>query len=914
MAGGHKGLRVVYGDCLDSGAWPPVADESAFGSIVVGPAGLLSLVETFVGLAGPSVPAARRIAAMHRRLAVDPVKDRFWSASFQVDSWAVARELLAWRDELVEAGWTPRSIASPPRRLANLAAVEESSEVVVPSGVADRLLVAASAVTSADALPIAEILVVDDKASLRPGVARLLDALGAAGASIVYRPESATPAMADSDLGRVQAWLRSGKMARLTGDGTFVLVDANSEAAASEAIAGWLAAGPAGDETVVVLGAGTGLLDTALARRGLPAFAHLPASPLRGAVQVLSLAFALRWRPFDPSVLLDLLSLPMSPIPGAVARALAAALTEAPGRDGAQWKQAIEHGIAARREKLVERGLNGKELERRLELDHGRWLPWIAGELFDEAPGMPAALAREICGRVAAWSARLAGTLSMESVAYGSVMAAGAFATTLSRVIDEAGLDPVPRVQLERMIDAVVADGIDASHAVAEAASWSHVANPGQVWDAASSVIWWGCGSSRASRSPARWTVEEASALRAANCSPEADVRALAREAAEWRRPVMNARERTVLVLQQGVDEEEVHPILHELSPLLDQAPVVRFQSERLVDTGSDELAGRTIGRVQVPASRLPVPRRSWTVPAGSISKRPVEAATSVELLLGCPYAWTLQYSAGLRPSRRSEVPQGETLLGLLAHALSAEIFQPGPPPKPEIARRLAEQRLPVLIDEMATPLRLPGAAADHARALDRLPAAVEALAARLETLNAVVVGTEVEREGADVLETGVALKGRIDMLIDVTGRSPAVLDMKWSRIDRYRRKEIAEGRALQLAVYGRLVGAEQTPAPAAYFMLAQARVLPADANLFGAAASPEAPALGTVWKAAKASWAARMRRLERGTVEALSEGLVAEQRDGERPDNDAALLPLNLEPPCKFCDKTLLCGHVRVA
>lgn len=913
MAGGHKALRVVYGDCLDSGAWPPVAGESSFGSIVVGPAGLLNLVETFAGLAGPSVPAARRIAAMHRRLATDPVKNRFWSASFAVDSWAVARELLAWRDELTEAGWTPGSIASPPRRLADLAAVEESPDVALPSGVGDRLLAAASAITTADALPIAEILVVDDKSSLRPGVARLFDALGAAGAAIVYRPEPAAPAAPDSDLGRVQAWLRSGKMERLMGDGTFVLVEANSEAAASEAVAGWLAAGHVDDETVVVLGSGTGLLDAALARRGLPAFAHLPASPLRGAVQVLSLAFALRWRPFDPSVLLDLLSLPMSPIPGAVARPLSAALTEAPGRDGTQWKQAIEHGVLARRAKLVERGVNGKELERRLELDRGRWLPWIAGELFEEAPGIPATLAREICGRVAAWSARLAGTLSTESVTYGSVVAAGAFATTLSSVIDDAGLDPVPRVQLERMIDAVVADGIDASHAVAEAASWSHAVNPGHIWSSAGSVVWWGCGSTRPSRSPVRWTGEEVLALRAANCPPEADARTLAREAAEWRRPVMNARERAVLVMQPGVEEDEVHPILHELSPLLEQAPLVRFQSERLVDTGPSKLAGRTIGRVQSPGSRLPVPRRSWTVPAGSISKRPVEAATSVELLLGCPYAWTLQYSAGLRPSRRSEIPQGENLLGRLAHALSAEIFQSGPPPKPEIARRLAEQRLPVLIDEMATPLRLPGAAADHARALDRLPAAVEALAARLETLNAVVLGTEVECEGADTLETGVALKGRIDMLIDVTGRSPAVLDMKWSRVDRYRRK-IAEGRALQLAVYGRLVGAEQAPAPAAYFMLAQTRVLPADANLFGAAASPEAPALGSVWQATKESWRARMRRLEQGTVEALSEGLLAERRDGEQRDNEAAPLPLNLEPPCKFCDKTLLCGHVRVA
>jgi RecB family exonuclease len=541
-------------------------------------------------------------------------------------------------------------------------------------------------------------------------------------------------------------------------------------------------------------------------------------------------------------------------------------------------------------------------------------LPWISGELFHETPGMPSALAREICGRVAAWSARLAGALSPESVAYGSVAAAGAFATVLSRSIEEAGLDPVPRVQLERMIDAVLADGIDASHAVPQAAAWSHVVDPGQVWNPAGSVVWWGCGSSGASRVSARWTDEEVSALRTADCAIEAEARALAREAAEWRRPVMNACQRAVLVVSPGAVDEDRHPLLHELSPLLDKTPAVRFRAERLLDTGTGEVAGRAIERALAPTRELPQPRRSWTVPAGSISRRPVEAATSIELLLGCPYAWSLRYAAGLRASRRSEVPRGETLLGLLAHALSAEIFQPGPPPKPAIARRLAEQRLPVLIDEMATPLRLPGAAADHARAIDRLPVAIEALATRLDELNAVVVGAEVEREASDVLEAGVALKGRIDLLIDATGRSPAVLDMKWSRTDRYRRRDIAEGRAVQLAVYGRLVGAEQVPAPAAYFMLAQARLLPADANLFGAAASPASPSLGSVWQAAKSSWSARMRLLESGAVDALSEELSGERRNEEAQDDGAPTVQLALETPCKFCDKTLLCGHARVS
>ena len=57
-----SGLRIVYGERLDGVAWPPSPESKSLGFAAVGPAGFLALVETFVGLSGPPVPAARRIA------------------------------------------------------------------------------------------------------------------------------------------------------------------------------------------------------------------------------------------------------------------------------------------------------------------------------------------------------------------------------------------------------------------------------------------------------------------------------------------------------------------------------------------------------------------------------------------------------------------------------------------------------------------------------------------------------------------------------------------------------------------------------------------------------------------------------------------------------------------------------------
>lgn len=898
-----NGLRVVYGERLDGGAVSPANAKGSLGAIAVGPAGLLSLVETFTGLSGPPVQAARRIALMRRRLAAYSGDAPFWAASFEVDPWAVAREVLRLRDSLVEAGWNATAIAGGSRRLADLAALEAMTEWPVLPGRADRISAAIEALGQGFELPVHQILVVDPPDAIGPGVGRLLKALEGVGVQILYQSAEQAAGQPGTDLARAQAWLLGGEPQPLQGDGTLVILKGRSEAAQAEAVADWLAASPEDPNTVIILGSPSGLLDGAMARRGLPRFAHLQASQLRGAVQVLALAIRTRWRPFSPEAMLDLLSMPLSPIPGDVVRELATALAEAPGRGGPRWIDAIEKGQARRRERFEKLGLPGAELASRIRRDTARWRPWLEGEQYEESPGMPALVAREICGRVAAWAARVG------VGGQGVVIAAGQFATTLSLVIAEAGLDVIPRVQLERMIDSVVADGIDAEYLTAEASPWAHAHHPAQVLERVAAVMWWGFSAEHTLQRATDWADEELSALAAAGIRPEGPDLGLYREAAAARGAVVRAAERVVLVAPAGPESDQTtHPLLHELTPVLKQENSgAIFHAEELLATGVTTLAGRQISRTLVERRQLPDPRRTWSIAPTKIQLRPVESANSIELLLGCPFAWSLQYAGKLRPSRRSEIPHGEKLLGLLAHALAAEVFQPGASPSPDQAFDKARERLPTLIDEMAAPLRLPGAAADYVRALSRLPVAMRSLAETLGTLGAIIVGAEVERDLPDVLANGVSLSGRIDLLIKDQVGQPAIIDMKWSRTDRYRRDEIRKGHSVQLAVYGRLLGSNSEPAPAAYFMLSQARVLPAGDNLFGPSGSDGAPELAHVWANASTSWQARMTDLTRGHLVALSAKLLSE---GETlPAGEVALQP---EAPCRFCDKTMLCGHAR--
>ena len=131
-------MKLVFSWFADAGAWPehPGAGPAVLDQAVVGQLRLLDHVETMLGLGRPKVAAVKRIAIFQRKLA-EASAERFWSQSFGLDPWSATRELLAWRDELVEAGW--RSGVGPARsRLADLSGAE-SSGPDLPFGRAERL-------------------------------------------------------------------------------------------------------------------------------------------------------------------------------------------------------------------------------------------------------------------------------------------------------------------------------------------------------------------------------------------------------------------------------------------------------------------------------------------------------------------------------------------------------------------------------------------------------------------------------------------------------------------------------------------------------------------------------------------------------------------------------------------------------
>src|ERR1700730_6298933 len=133
-------MQVIFGIAPDGDIYPdvPGTADGALGYPVVGPVGLIEILETQLGLTGPRTNEAVRIATYvsKARLALHSDQQRFFASSFSRDPWATSRLLLDWRDQLVTGGWSFGATKSG--RLTDLAAIEREGPVL-PRGMSDRL-------------------------------------------------------------------------------------------------------------------------------------------------------------------------------------------------------------------------------------------------------------------------------------------------------------------------------------------------------------------------------------------------------------------------------------------------------------------------------------------------------------------------------------------------------------------------------------------------------------------------------------------------------------------------------------------------------------------------------------------------------------------------------------------------------
>jgi ATP-dependent helicase/nuclease subunit B len=890
------------------------AGDARAGWECVGPLGLAKRLGRLYGLRGEPASRAERVSAFAARLALLEDGRHSFSRSRVKDPWGVAAWLLGLRDLLRAAGWDGRPLEGSPR-LADLSAAERLAAPglpPLPPGLGDVFALLVAEIERAPALPEPLAIRVAPAAALDECVRRALAALAAKGAAVAPIEDDAPSAPAETDLGRVQRALLSERGgacgAPLANDGSVVVLEADSPLEAAELVAARARAASVEDATLV-LGRDAGALEAAFARHGLAALGTGERSRWRPGLQILPLRLALAFAPRDPFRAAELLMLPVTPIPSDARSRLLDALVKQPGLGGPAWREAIDEAAAragerARLERPDEAAARaaGDAVRERIET-------WFGGPAHDPREGIPAPEAVALCESVARWAdARARAAADPDAI----LEAAAGVARTLARMLSEqppgTRLSPV---QLEQLHDVAAGDGLAAGGRAGEAGRPALALEPSAVQRGAREVVWWGFLGGDPGPAPDPWTAAERRALGASGLRlPEPGERRAA-EARGWRRPILAAGERIVLVRWrlEGSGPTVAHPLTDELAARFEGALApCTITSEAVLARAAPGVAAACSDHAPAPPI---APRPVLHVPPGAVSTARL-SPSSLEKLLGCPLAFALEYGAGLRRRGMARIPSGGRLLGTFAHAILEDLLC-GPEQldlaaaAPDDAAAWAADAFDRRVAAEAAPLVARGAEVERHRAREVVAEAGRALFGLLQGGGWRVRGAEQRLEGRF---EGADLAGSADLVLE-KGEAAAVLDLKLGNPRRFREK-LEEGQGLQISLYADMVRGGRAAPPTGYFVIGQGELYTVDRGAFPGAREVEGPSTEETLRAAADAlrfWRAVFARgLVASRHEDLREG--AELEAGEAAGRGAPTRGAGaIEPPCRFCDYGALCG-----
>ncbi len=749
-------MRITFGMFLDGAEWSP--DAASLGEIRMGPPKLIDWLESRLGLSGVHVSAPERIDEYMRKIRhVDPEWSR---ASFELDPWSTAKQLLSWRDELVGNGWDGRSGSSG--RLKALAALEADDGRLSP-GIPDRMK---AILDELRRFELAGTLVLQEPPELLPYLwKQVTDSLGRSGMTVIG---------ADSEKPCAPA------MIRLEGDNEFVL---------ARDLTRFISAG-AGGGTAIICAGDSSVLDGVFRREGVGRL-NMPAQSMwRESLQILPLWLETLWKPFNPQRFLELLLLPGTPVPKALAEELIRALKKEPGRGGEAWRQAWENV----RKRFFPDGA----------VDPGNPDFRRIGEAWTVLEERCFRAEKEIdAGSVVRHCDFLNRRLGAQIGNHPEFAVVTEHVRTMKKIV--AGRTAIKQTELHRMLDSIIGAGTSGDRPGRERTDFAVFAGPGMIDRDFDTVLWWNCTGGGAAAAT-NWTADEIAVM------PGYD-RAAARklESLSWRNALNHAVRNIVFFVPRMLKGVEVsaHPLLDELKV----GEVNTLASGELTDPeGRWSLAGRT-----VPLEAQPIFALAKEAGIGANSLRPSSLSYSqLKTLISCPFLWFMQYHVGLRMPSAMTVPTGSAMLGTLAHKIVENIYMGKESLTVDEAVGAAGEEFERLLPSMAAELLMEERNVERRRIRRTLLDAVEAMAREIGDRELLVKGMEKELHGTF---DGMEFVGYTDVYLEDAAGGKFVMDLKWSRSSSFYEKRLREGKALQLAAYSWLLDSADLNVRCAYFL-----------------------------------------------------------------------------------------------
>lgn len=894
--------------------------------IVVGPEGMVDMLEQRLGIAPPKCDQATRLLDYRAALLVVQSAaggdETFYSQSFDVDPLGSAKVLLSWRDALKLAGWHDsgsssggkENAAAAPKRLGDLARVEAAYAQAAPasyqSDLCSRLERLIAALQAGLCHGVDKVALVGDRAEFPKRWREVLALLPVEENAYPLPTEPLAPT--GSQLHALQSGLLGNKA-----DDEVTAADETAEAATVRVVQAAFASRSAdaaatllqrllsesGPDSIGLISRGdtNGPLNQSMQQLALPQIASGNRTVSGTLMQLPALVLALHWQPADPQAWLTFLLHPAKPVAARLAKQLAYTIQSTPARDSEAWDLAIA--------KVLNETDLGDETETANEIKRlkKQVKQWLSPERFEKVAD-PKVLSDTI-GQLRKWAVGRAKLVEDDAALEAEWKQAAKQYARLEKLLlsspEKLNKDDLAQVMAE-WLSGGAAYSTDSRAEVGGPANYSQAAHLLVPID---HVLWWQPQDAGLPVQP--WNQNELAWLEGQDMvfADEAALRRAANDAAI--RPILLAR--CSISLYPGAADTSVEisqsTTLVRLEAELGDRAV--YEAETMIQTSAEAL---------VP---LPRAKREWQISdASKLAARDQESFSSLNKFIYSPWEWVLSYSAKLRAGAQYDyrIIDDARSRGSLLHGFVESLLEPEMDPLAEsdkwdekplparsgsvteettpssglletLIRRLFEDSAAISwdtieksqidswIEEQWSALLASHAAqylcdGHEAACSELLYLAKTGLWELLQHLReADVQEVTCEERIKDIDFCGGKLGGFIDLRCVNGAGKVAVVDLKLGGLS-YRKEELEKGRHLQLATYGHLVKQQHgADAHCAYFIfIGGGSLIARNRDYFESAEVPRSM-IGddewqTCWQEFEALWQWRRAQLDAGRIE----------------------------------------------
>ena len=828
-------IQLCFGLGFDeSNGHRPKISQS--GTLYVGPQKLLNYFSAYWGIPKPHIGTLYLRLEQYRQAVkahlAESQEEVFYESSFSLNSFAVAKDLLNRRDELLLSGWVFTVDASTPDRLKTLAEIESIYQSIISKndrrflGFADRWDQLIKLVKRKQEFPIDQIIVFEPASIWPPHVTILFEELQRNGVQIKTQEFSESIVIeAASDLQKFKQLLFKGHSERKTkmtldGDGSLILLKGRNESLIARYLAKILSNNP-GFRPEFLIPIGCNVLDDAFIQEGLPSFGIRNASLARPSMQVLKLVTLFLWRPVDPYKLLEFVSLLIKPLHDLLAQRIANFIIQKPGVKGEGWKAMIQIALHE-----IEQD-DSLTLSQKKEIRY-QYHFWFERKQYDSAKTAPKIEVIGIFEYLEEWALQL---FREQGERDESIFMLSLQAKQTKELLQALPEDHLTYLEVERIVKTIY-DSTSIQRRPLEQNYYPYAHQQISFYQPIKHLVWWNFVDQEADLFFAKWYGEELNYFKALGIKLETP--AEKNKKLNWQRkwPVFLTQDQLIFCLPEQVQgiESILHPLKSNLDAAFENINAIEVEVENLEDLASLVTSFNLPDKVALPLKQLNAPKAYIELDQPlDFSLYEKASPSSLENLLYYPHKWFFRHYLKINKSPILSIVDLPTLLGNLGHRfieciLEEDLSKYSQESLHEKVEELSQQLLP---SEGAV-LLMYGMEPEKVNFLNTIKFSAWKLINLLRDNNWSIFGKELNL-GNQLF--GIQVNGRADLVLH-RGNDKTIVDLKWRGLT-YRKQMIKNEEDIQLVLYAKLLQQNKSWPITAFYIIQSGQMLIRDNSAF---------------------------------------------------------------------------------